>query len=145
LPMDEEELKEEINLILRPGDEEIFITDYDNEIGYEVDEYEDVFKLNNLLQQLEEYGEDEKIINALYQELGDLEQVINILEKGDYMVIWDVYDEEDIGRYLVEEGLFGVKVPDELANYIDYEAIGRDWLYNGGSIYPELHLAIEVY
>lgn len=145
LPMDEDELKEEIKSILRPGDEEYFITDYESEIGYEVGEYENIFTLNEQMERLEDTGEDEKIINALLDYLGDLESVITVLENRDFMVIPNVYDEEDVGYYLVDEGLFGVEIPDSLANYIDYEAIGRDWVCNGGVIYSDLGIGLEVY
>lgn len=37
------------------------------------------------------------------------------------------YDEE-LGNYIIEEGLLGINIPDELQHYIDAEAIGRDWL-----------------
>lgn len=34
----------------------------------------------------------------------------------------------EYGEYVIDNGLFGVEIPDALANYIDYEAIGRDCL-----------------
>jgi antirestriction protein len=36
--------------------------------------------------------------------------------------------QREFGEYVVNEGLFGVEIPDALQNYIDYEALGRDWL-----------------
>lgn len=36
--------------------------------------------------------------------------------------------EREMGEYVLENGLFGVEIPDSLENYIDTEAIGRDWL-----------------
>ena len=37
-----------------------------------------------------------------------------------------VDDENAMGDYVIENGL--MEVPDHLLNYIDYQAIGRDWL-----------------
>lgn len=36
--------------------------------------------------------------------------------------------ERELGEYVIDEGLFGVEIPEALQSYIDYEAIGRDWL-----------------
>lgn len=36
--------------------------------------------------------------------------------------------QREYGEYVIDNGLFGVDIPDNLANYIDYEAIGRDCL-----------------
>ncbi len=32
------------------------------------------------------------------------------------------------GWYVIENGLFGIDIPDALVNYIDVEAVGREWL-----------------
>lgn len=37
-------------------------------------------------------------------------------------------NETAYGWYVIENGLFGVEIPDALQNYIDVEAIGRDYL-----------------
>lgn len=36
---------------------------------------------------------------------------------------------EDLGYYIIDEGLFGVEIPDSLISYIDHEKLGRDWKY----------------
>jgi len=40
----------------------------------------------------------------------------------------DEEQQREYGEYIIDNGLFGVEIPDSLANYIDYEAIGRDCL-----------------
>lgn len=41
---------------------------------------------------------------------------------------------QDIGYYIVENGLLGVEIPESLEMYIDYEAIGRDYSINGSYV-----------
>lgn len=36
----------------------------------------------------------------------------------------------ELGYYVIDEGFFGVEIPDSLANYLDYEAIGRDFSFD---------------
>jgi antirestriction protein len=36
----------------------------------------------------------------------------------------------EVGQYALDNGLLGATVPDALENYIDTEAIGRDWLFD---------------
>lgn len=42
------------------------------------------------------------------------------------------YDKNNLykkfGEYVVDNGLFGIDIPDSLVFYIDHEAIGRDWM-----------------
>ena len=57
---------------------------------------------------------------------GSVKDVINLIDNLDkYDVYPGVEDEADLGRYYVYE-LGMMQVPEHLADYIDYEAIGRD-------------------
>ena len=57
---------------------------------------------------------------------GSVKDVINLIDNLDkYDVYPGVEDEADLGRYYVYE-LGMMQVPEQLADYIDYEAIGRD-------------------
>ena len=61
---------------------------------------------------------------------GSLQELINLTDNLDcYDFLPDISDEEALGRYyLLEVG--SIKVPDELVDYIDYEALGRDAVIN---------------
>jgi len=152
LPMDEDELQKELQSILDEGlkdgvvDEEYFITDYETDIkGLKIDEFENVFVLNTLTEEIEKLSEDDKIIlqALLITYSPDLKEALDFLRKGDYLVYWDVTNERKLGEYIVEEGLLG-EIPEQLEYYLDYEAIGHDWCLNGVTILSELGLAIEI-
>lgn len=61
-----------------------------------------------------------------------------IEDEGDFSGMIDRYftelesrNEEDqhkeLGEYIINEGLLGIEIPEQLQGYIDYEALGRDW------------------
>lgn len=149
LPATDEEIQEALEAIGIDNEEyeEWFITDYETDIeGLKVGEYEDLEALNELVERYENLHEyDQDIVQAIIEGEGyDLEESLDVLESGNYAFYPDVNDEEDLGYYVVDEGLFGVKIPDSLQAYIDYESIGRDWSINGaGSFtskgYIEIH------
>lgn len=112
--------------------EEIFITDYITDIPGLHDclgENESIDELNYLaalLDDLEEW-EVEKFSAAV--DFGDYTSVpalINLTQNLDCFEFYpDVNNEDDLGRYYIEE-MCTLEIPEHLANYIDYEAYGRD-------------------
>lgn len=152
LPMDEKELENELDSILfdpqSPDefDEEIFISDYENDYNYKVEEYEDIFKLNEFVQQLEESKIEPWILRATIDHLGShyirmygYDTVIDAAEEA--MTIWlgDYSNlEEHLGYALVEEGYFGIQIPEALVEYLDYEKIGRSYIQEvSGDFYKD--------
>ncbi len=155
LPMDADELSEKVrgflaDAKLESGEsphEEWFISDCETEWDIKVHEYEDIFKLNEQLTKLEELAEDwpaEVVEAVIRHESPDLEYAVECLRKGDFSY-YSASDEEELGEYVVDEGLFGVEIPDQLAMYIDYGKIGHDMVCNGVVIYSDLGVALEVY
>lgn len=137
LPMNEDDLRNEIRDIL-DGDEEYFITDWECEF-FSINQYDNISTLNEKAKYLSEKEDYELAELKAICELVDFDEAKDILEKGNYFFIPDVSSETELGEYVVDEGLLGIDIPDSLKNYIDYEAIGRDWLmdYNlveGGAI-----------
>ena len=143
LPLTPFELSQAISEILSEGEfecesedhEEIFITDYDAEIS--IDEYDDVYRLNELAEKMKDYTDYDYLkLKFLSYEGYDEREVI---EKGidtydveihDYSndtSFTDVY--ELLAQDLVDDGVFG-DIPQHLENYIDYSAIGRDLSYD---------------
>lgn len=47
----------------------------------------------------------------------------------------EVYDKKTLGYHVCDEGLLGVTIPSELENYLDYEAIGRDYEINSNILF----------
>lgn len=113
--------------------EEWFITDYDCYVDglYEMlGEYENLDELNYLASKLGELDDhDYEHFQAAMQVsdyTGSVKDLINLINNLDkYEIYPGVDDYSDLGRYYIDE--VGVmEIPEHLANYIDYEAYGRD-------------------
>lgn len=119
---------------------------HDFECNYDIrleDLPSDLDELNELAERIEN-AEGDDAFNALVEACDSMEEALDAYEENDYMFYPGVTDEEELGEYIVNEGLFAVDIPDELINYIDYEAIGRDhYLGSTGSFTSEGY--IEMY
>ena len=113
--------------------EEWFITDYDCYVDglYEMlGEYENLDELNYLASKLEELDDhDYEHFQAAMQVsdyTGSMKDLINLIDNLDkYEIYPGVEAYSDLGHYYIDE--VGVmEIPEHLANYIDYEAYGRD-------------------
>lgn len=129
--------------------EEWFITDYDD-APFDLGEYETLDRLTKIANYCEEYGKD--LVGAMQDNTGDWDDTVERLDSGDYSLVYldDGWGDETerLGYAYVEEGLFGIQIPPELENYIDYSAIGRtietgscgDYVeINGKTAYLELY------
>lgn len=143
LPISEEELeavKERIGISDEPDEngcyyEEWFITDYETDLdGVEVGEYDSIDELNELAETIEDLDEyEEKIVRALLSDGYELEEAID--KKDDCMMYYNCTDMEDVAReYAEETGLLN-SIPENLQNYFDFEAFGRDMGYEGYFIF----------
>lgn len=119
--------------------EEYFITDYDydpDELAYMPDlgEYISIEELNGIAESLEELSENLDLDKfCAYCEaqhsptsMEDFEEIVDELD--DYNLYPEIENEDDLGTYLVDEGI--VYVPDELYCYIDFEKVGRENSWN---------------
>lgn len=148
-PITEMELKEVLQAIGIDGIryEEIFFTDYESDIDGLTDclgEHESITLLNCLAMKLEESDCDTEELAALikYGEYtGSLEELITLVDNTDcYLIYRDIQDDSDLGYYLIEEsGLLHEwrANGNPLANYIDYEAYGRDVRLEQGGMLTE--------
>lgn len=132
LPATEEEIEaayKKINVAPNTRYEEAFITDYECDF-YQIGEYESISTLNEMAEKLEELEDyEQEIVKALINEGYDLEEA---LEKKDDCIVWDdCEDMTDVAyRYAEETGLLD-SIPENLRNYFDYEAFGRDMSFEG--------------
>lgn len=126
LPMDEDELQDKLAEILG-DDEEYFITDY--EAPFRIEEYSNLTELNRIAEELEDLDED--LVTAFCNQTGeDIEEIIEIISRGNYSSYHDVDGLDDVARQMVDDGLYG-EIPESLEMYIDFDAIGRDLDCNG--------------
>ena len=148
LPANTKEMQELLKRIGVDGRryEEIFITDYHTEIkGLHgcLSEHASIDELNyfaSLLEKMDE-GEREKFEAALAygEHTGSLQDLINLSQNLDcYDFYHGVYDEEELGYYLIEE-LDALEIPDHLEQYFNYKAYGRDVSLNEGGLFTNYH------
>lgn len=138
LPMGEDELREEIQEILG-SDEEYAIHDYETSYGVNVSEYDSPYELNEVAEKLEDFDED--TVKALSDIFIDIQEVIRVMEDGDFISLHGVSNEEDLGYEAVEE-LGMMEIPENMEMYFDYEKFGRDLTCDGWHIFPEYNLAV---
>jgi len=113
----------------------VFITDYEAQIV--VGEYDNIQRLNELAEAMEEFSDDDLLKLKFLMHEGFYER--DIIDNGIETYDVDIYDYssdtsftdvyELLAYDMVEEGLFGC-VPSNFENYIDYSAIGRDLSYD---------------
>jgi len=139
LPAEEEEIKkafEEINVI--PGKNEFFISDYEtilhlDKLYFDITDYDDLIDFNEDIKNIEDLDKwDFETLCAVLEARGSncLEDTIDEVKGGEYTLI-DAYDDRELGQYAIDNGLFGVEIPEALENYIDFEAVGRDISFDG--------------
>lgn len=126
LPATEEEIKELLNRIgINEEYEEVFITDYENEFNYIVNEYDNLDELNDIAYKLDNLIDYDKKIFKAGLELWNFEEVFDNLD--DFILMEDINTDYDLGYYWVEEsGCYNLDNLGALRNYINYEAFGRD-------------------
>lgn len=136
LPLEDDELSNEIKSLGNVGgdhdvhDFESDVEGLHNELGRL-----SIFQMNYLAKRLDELESHElETFEIVFDSSGDLEETFQRLEDHDFIILNDIDDLEDLGRAFVDEGLAGFTIPDNIANYFDYEAYGRDLSFSGWHI-----------
>lgn len=145
LPATDEELEEVKKRIgINQFYEEWFITDYETDIdGVEVNEYSSIQALNELAELLEGLDEsDYDIITALLEHGYNINEA---MEKKDDCYIWfDCDDMEDVARQYCETAGMLENIPNNIANYFDFAAFGRDMSFEGTFVFVASGNCIEI-
>jgi antirestriction protein len=135
LPMDEDELAEALEALaeeMGDHDPEWCIHDYEWLTpceGEAISEYDNIEKLNELCEKLGELNAYEWEVYAAAVEVWG-KKYVDIDSLDDYNLYTDIENEYDLGYYwAVESGCYDTSKMGTLANYIDYEAFGRDIHY----------------
>ena len=141
LPLTPFELSQAISEVLTEGEyesgsedhEEYFITDwcYDSHEFKQIDEYENIYELNEQLQLLEYKSDYElKAISFLVTE-GLAIDIKTAIDKADDVRIYENHSMEDVAYDLMQECYIADELPSIIANNIDYEGIARELEYDG--------------
>lgn len=152
-PTTEEELKKVFERIgIEPGApdeygghyEEWFITDYDCYVSglteaAQLGEYENLDELNYLASKLMELDDCEldrlEAAMEVADETGSVKDIINLIDNPEkYEIYPGIENDEDLGRYYADEMVY-IHLTDEVRDYFDYEAYGRDMAINDGGHY----------
>lgn len=145
LPATEKDIEEVKNRIgINERYEEYFITDYESDIdGLKVGEYDSIDNLNEMAEQLDSLDEYAKeVIAAMLSEGYDLEDALN---RKDDCIVWSgCNDMEDVAiAYCEESGILN-SVPENLRNYFDYEAFGRDMSFESQFVFTSAGNCIQI-
>lgn len=116
--------------------EEFFITSFDGDVLGLYDylgEYENLDELNHLACLLSELDRDDLAKFEAALDMGShtssVADIINLAENLDcYEFYPDIENGDDLGRFFTED----LPIPEELKDYFDYEAYGRDVSINEG-------------
>lgn len=135
-PIDEDELQEVLKEIgccyydedgeyINTGYEEFFFTDWECSFDHDFGEYENIERLNELAENLEDWENEEDKFKAAC-ELWSFKEVVDH-SPDDYNLYSDINTDYDLGYYWIEEsGCYDLSNLGNLANYFDYESFGRD-------------------
>jgi antirestriction protein len=143
LPMEIEEILEQV---LVAGNEEYYIGDIDSNLYSIVKDY-GLNQMNILAEKLESLEEYEQMaLVGLMEHYGDLDESLQILENGDYMVYHDCKNMSDVAYQWYEE-TGQLKELEKHINtfYIDWELLGRDMDIEGTFIQLEDDTIIQVF
>lgn len=141
LPITGFELSQAILEVLAEGEqvtgeenhEEYFITDYewDDVDIKEIDEYENIYELNDELKLLADLDKDKlKAVKFLLDE-GITLDIEDAISRAEDVTIHHNYSMEDIAYDLIESCYNLKDIPDLIANNIDYDGIARDLEHDG--------------
>lgn len=124
-PTDDEELEsvcEDLN-IEEGRDEHIFLDWEGIDLGMYIS-LEEANEIALRVDALEPY--EESILDALIDDGAEIDTALDIVESGEYVLYPDCRNMADVAKEHVEESGALAGVPDWIARYIDYDALGRD-------------------
>lgn len=130
LPMDTTELREKLGSLLNNGEDDYAIHDYENDLGWEIEEYADIETLNSIAWDLFHLDEIEYQAVGAYLEHVDMNirEALKAVQNGDYCVWSDCHDYTDLGYILADYYQQELdRLPWFIKYNIDYEGIGRDY------------------
>jgi len=133
LPLDESEIQRAMDEIgINEDYEEYFLTDWECS-PVDIWEYDDIYKLNEMAQELEELNQlEQETIEFLMKYMGfEWDMAIKKVKESDYTVYGNIGDETDLGHEIAQDW----EIPEHLQFYIDYGSIGHDCLCSGWVLY----------
>lgn len=137
LGQDEEDLQSFLEDVVGINEEyeEWFIADTDlSDFDMDIHIYADIFSLNQMFIRYVQLNSSEKELVQAIIEAGYYNNYIDdaIDNMDNYTLYSDIETEFDIGYAMVNEwGIYDTSQIENLANYIDYQSLGRDLILEG--------------
>lgn len=130
--------------------EEYFIVDYEfnGKVKFNIPEYSNILTLNEIAKELESLDEMQLYAVQAYIELygDDIDSVhdgIEFAKNGDYNILYDCKNTEDIGYYYINEaGIYDL--PDFVKTYFDYEKFGHDLSIESNFVFLDGGICVEL-
>lgn len=135
LPLEEEELQEITNRISNNGQDELFISDYETDIGMTINEYDDIHLINEKasIYEYELEEDDRDIVNALLSNGYSFDDAMAM--KDDCILYCCCNDMTDVAiEYCSHNGILN-GLPKGFETYFDYETLGNDMEMEGTYIF----------
>lgn len=142
LPMESEKLHKVFDAIIGKDEEWIIL---DSDAPFFISEYDDIFEVNNLLENFNESGIDDTTVKLICRVSDTKEEAMKKLENGCYTVIdvdsvsqgWScaLNPEKLYGMVLNDVGynnLFEEPIPDDMIDYINFEQVWTALSVNDG-------------
>lgn len=113
--------------------EEFFFTDWNNDIAFDFGEYPDLEEVNEFAERVEALSENEQEYIELLMDgyTTDINAALEIIEDDSFRIWNDCDDMTDVAYHYIDETGMLDNVNDNIANYFDYEALGRDMAIEG--------------
>lgn len=141
-PIDEEDFDKVLDDIgINDEYEEWFVTDYDgnfsdvanSKLG-EYPSYDDLQYFGEICDSIDD-SEIATVFAVMDYAGYDIEEAVEMVSSGDATLHDDIFSDSDVGNYFVDlYGGVSELSKDELENYFDYEAFGRDIRLSGNVI-----------
>lgn len=147
LPVAKEELEKVYTRIgINAEYEEMFISDYETDMNYEVNEYDNIDELNEMMETIADLDEsDIEALDAMMEEGYSFNEALDKVQNGDYSIYYDCHDMEDVAMEIIESCGMLDGVPENIARYFDYKAYGRDLSFEGHFVFNRNDNCIQIY
>ena len=117
------------SLVQLKDNDEYIISDY--EAPFKIREHAKIEVLNDMAKKMEDIPES--LLKASNILIGDLfDSFEQLIDEYDSVIVVSAKNNEDVGHYLKDEGI--VSVPEHLRFYVDFDAMGRDFIINSGGV-----------
>ena len=136
LPADKEDVQALFDRIgINKEYEEYFITDYETDLPMSIGEYDNVFRLNEMAEELSELTDYEVKKYKAILEAGFWREHTDIIDNLDnYNLSEDITNATEYGEMLIDDN---TDIPEYIKGYIDCESYGEDMASNQDGAFTE--------